>query len=141
MKKSFFATLAVSIAFGGAAFAGGQGPVSGQDTFTLQIRGYAPVICRASITAAPVGVQPGQAPLGRLYEFCNDPNGYQVWIDYSPQLANAYLLIDGNPVNLSSSGSTLITDSSQPSMEAHDLALNLPTNGVQGPLTIRVVAL
>lgn len=141
MKKSFIAALAVSTLFAGAAFAGSLGSAAEQNTFTLELRGYVPVICRAEVSATQVGTQSNQVSLGQLNEFCNDPNGYQVWVDYSPNLADGALLVDGQRVNLTTAGSVMVSSSNQPSIAAHDLALDLPQSGAQGSVSIRVVAL
>jgi hypothetical protein len=139
VKKSLLA-LAGALAFGGPAFAA-NGPAAGQDTFSLDIQGFVPVICRANVSATQVPSEAGQVSIGQLSQFCNDPNGYQVWIDYSPSLADASVSIDGRQVSLSQAGSTLISTSNKPSVEQHDLGLNLHNPGVQGSISIRVVAL
>jgi hypothetical protein len=141
MNKAFIIVLSIGGLFASVAAAAGTAATPGQDSFSLELRGYVPVICRATVSASQVGTQADQVSLGKLDEFCNDPNGYQVWVDYSPELADAAIEVDGRRVALNSAGSTLISSASQPQVAGHDLALDLPTNGVQGSLSIRVVAL
>jgi hypothetical protein len=141
MNKALIAALAVSTLFCGPALADGMGAPAGQNSFSLELRGFVPVICRAEVSATQVGVQSNQVSLGQLNEFCNDPNGYQVWVDYSPDLTDGALVVDGRRMDLTSAGSVMVSSSSQPSIAAHDLMLDLPSNGAQGSVSIRVVAL
>lgn len=132
----FTATLATLLA--GTAFAADTG---NQGAFSLDLEGVVPVICKVSVNATQAPANTGHVDLGTLSEFCNNPGGYQVWVDYSPQLAAATLLVDGQSVPLSASGSTLISTSSTAAVAAHDLALDLPEGGAQGSISVRVVTL
>ena len=100
-----------------------------------------PVICRAQVEAQSISVHQGLVPIGTMHEFCNSPGGYEVWADYSPGLAGASLVVDGQTVALSASGSTRISYSSHAAIDSHDLALNLPDNEAQGNISVRIVAL
>jgi hypothetical protein len=132
----FTTTLATLLAT--SAFAGATGNQGG---FSLDLEGVVPVICKASVNAARAPAGAGHVDLGKLSEFCNNPGGYQVWVDYSPELANATLLVDGQSVPLSASGATMISGSSTAAVAVHDLALDLPDGGAQGSISVRVVAL
>lgn len=119
----------------------GAGAIGVSDQYTLGIRGFVPVICRASVEARHVAPTRGRASLGTLREFCNNPNGYEVWLDHSPGLAGAAMVLDGRRVELSSGSATLLTRSDHAAIARKDLAMDLPSDGMAGHLTIRVVAL
>ncbi len=112
-----------------------------QATVTVQLRGYVPVICRAELTDVEASPQAGVVSLGRLEEFCNDPNGYEIWLDYTPELAGASLIIDGQTVALSSGGSIRIVQSRSPARLWRLMSLVLPRDGIRTSLSVRVVAL
>ena len=109
--------------------------------YTIQITGWVPVICRATLNQQMVSDGEGLVDLGNLDEFCNDAGGYQVWIDSTPG-ATGVLTVDGQEIPLSLSGATLISTSATAAHRARHLALdtgdstNAPTS-----LSIRVVAL
>lgn len=106
--------------------------------FSIELVGYVPVICRASVDASLVGTQAGSASLGSLNEFCNSPNGYRVHADYSPSLAKAKLIIDGKPVPLGKSGSSVISQSNRAAIESRTVALELPQGVQSGQLSFRI---
>ncbi|WP_156389441.1 hypothetical protein [Brevundimonas sp. Root1423] len=122
-----------------SAFSGGAVGVS--DEYTLAIRGYVPVICRASVEANNVVPVRGQASLGRLREFCNSPNGYEVWLDHTPGLAGAAMVVDGERVEFSPGSATLLSKSTHAAVASRNLAMEMPRDGMAGHMSIRVVAL
>lgn len=140
MKRSLSAFLAAAALCVGTAHAAVVGEGAQTAGYTLTITGFVPVICRASLDATVVPGAPGRTSLGALNEFCNSPNGYQVFVESSPELAGATLLIDGSPVLLSASGPTLVSASNGPAIESRQLALDT-SGAVSGSLSIRVVAL
>lgn len=113
----------------------------GSAQYTIGISGFVPVVCKASVDAAMVPAQGGQVSLGSLNEFCNSPNGYEVYADYSPDMAKASLLIDGKKVPLGKTGSTQITKSNRAGIAAHAVSLDLPKDVVPGSISFRIVAL
>ena len=100
-------------------------------SYTIGIRGFVPVICRAKLDATSAGTGAGVQQLGSLNEFCNSPNGYRVQASYSPNLANAKLLIDGVAVPLSGEGSVTVTSSNGPAIAKRSVELDLG-EGVEG---------
>jgi hypothetical protein len=108
--------------------------------YSIDIQGFVPVVCRAKVDAGTVRAVPGKAELGQLHEFCNSASGYRVYADYSPELANARLVIDGRTVSLSGGGSTLISSSDAAAIATHDLALQLPQGVKGGSISFRIVA-
>ena len=106
--------------------------------FTISLVGYVPVICRANVDATSVAPVAGTTSLGMLKEFCNSPRGYQVVADYSPQLANAKLLVDGIEVPLSDAGSTVVSQSDSAKIADHSLALEMPQDGQTGNISFRI---
>ena len=111
----------------------------GGSQFTIGIVGYVPVICRANVEASSVAPVSGTTSLGMLKEFCNSPTGYRVVADYSPQLAQAKLIVDGVPVPLHmDGGSTVVSQSNSAAIASHSLALELPKDGQTGTISFRI---
>lgn len=110
----------------------------GSAQFTIGIVGYVPVICRANVDASMIAPVAGTTSLGTLREFCNSPSGYRVIANYSPELAQAKLIIDGKPVPLHKDGSTVISQSNTAAIADHSLALELPKNGTVGNISFRI---
>jgi hypothetical protein len=109
--------------------------------FELRIHGYVPVICRATVETVVSTPRRGVVQLGLLKEFCNSANGYEVWVDYSPQLSGSLLMVDGRAVRLAGSHSVRISQSSHAAMQSRDLVLNLQGQRPEGSLSFRVVPL
>ncbi|MGN6819296.1 MAG: hypothetical protein ACTHJR_11570 [Sphingomonas sp.] len=109
--------------------------------YTIGISGFVPVVCRATVDAAMVPAQGGQVSLGSLNEFCNNPNGYAVYADYSPDMAKASLLVDGKKVPLGKTGSTQVSKSNRAGIAAHAVSLDLPKDVTAGSISFRIVAL
>lgn len=141
LNKKFIAVAVLSTFMAGATSATAPSALPAQSSYTVELRGFVPVICHAEVNAAQVAATSGQTPLGQLSEFCNNPNGYEVWVDYSPSLAADALLVDGKKVQLSASGSTRIDRSNRAAIDSKSLALDAPTGGVSGNISIRMVAL
>ena len=110
----------------------------GSAQFSIGIVGYVPVICRAKVDASAVVPVAGTTSLGLLKEFCNSPSGYRVVADYSPQLAQAKLIVDGVPVALTAEGSTVVSQSDSAAIADHTLALELPQDGQTGTISFRI---
>jgi hypothetical protein len=123
------------------ALAGSASATAPSSNYTLRITGYVPVICNATLDASIVPVNGGQVSLGQLNEFCNSPNGYNVYVDASPTLADASLVIDGTVVDIADEGSTLISSSTHADIASRNVALNLPETADAGTLSVRIVAL
>ena len=108
----------------------------------IGLYGQAPLVCSAGIAAAPAAAAttPG-APLalGQLNEFCNDPDGFDVWIDYPASLSTASLIVDGQAEQLSADGTIVVSHASNPGQASLSLALSgQPTSGPIA-LTVRLV--
>jgi hypothetical protein len=100
------------------------------------------VICHASVGATAVPTAGASVDLGGLKEFCNNPNGYEVYADYAPALASATLIVDGKKVNLSRDGSTRISQSNRAGIATRSISLDLSkTQGATGAISFRIVAL
>ena len=138
MSRSLSVLLAIALTGGAATIAQAEAPASA--SFSIGITGYVPVTCRASLDATVVPASAGETSLGQLREFCNSPNGYQIFVDSSPELANATLVIGGRTVELSDSGSTLVSFSGGPAITANDVVLQ-NADGGPGTLSFRIVAL
>ncbi len=106
--------------------------------FTVDIVGYVPVICRASVDATAVNPSAGTVSLGQLKEFCNSPNGYRVHADYSPQLAQAKLVIGGRQVPLRKAGTSVVSHSNRAGIENNPISLELPKGINGGSISFRI---
>ena len=113
----------------------------GSAQYSIGISGFVPVICRATVDATAVPTQPGQVSLGSLNEFCNNPNGYEVYADYSANMAKASLLVDGHKLPLGKDGTVRVTKSYRAGIAAHAVALDLPKGVEPGTISFRIVAL
>jgi len=136
--KSFAALVALAAMLPATAGAMGSEITLGQSQYTIGITGFVPVICRAELGASAVPVSSGTVQLGALQEFCNSANGYRVVADYSPSLANATLLVDGAPVALSATGSSVVSQSDKASVASHQLSLELPEGTAAASLSFRI---
>jgi hypothetical protein len=141
MNRKLSAFLIATAIFGGSASTASSGEPTDSANYTIGITGFVPVICRASVDETIVRGAAGKTSLGNLNEFCNSPNGYQVFVEGSPELANATIVVDGNRVPLAATGPTLISSSNGPSIVSHRLVLQTPSGNAGGSLSIRVVAL
>ena len=139
MKRLLSACLLATAMFGGPAIAA-DGEPSPTASYSIGITGYVPVICRTSLDASVIPSSAGAVPLGNLQEFCNSPNGYQIFVDSSPELANATLVVGGREVTLSASGPTLVSASNGPAITSNDVVLH-NAGGASGHLSFRIVAL
>lgn len=120
--------------------AGAMGPqiALGQSQFAIGISGFVPVICRAHVGVDSAPVSSGTVSLGSLQEFCNSANGYKVVASYSPSLAGARLLVDGTPVTLSETGSSVVSQSDTAAAATHQLVIELPEGVSAGALSFRI---
>jgi len=118
------------------ALAPGVGVGSGQ--FAVQLVGYVPVICRASVDSSFVSPSAGTVSLGSLKEFCNSPSGYRVHADYSPSLARAKLIVGGKTVPLDKDGTSVISQSNRAAITTQNLSLDLPKGVEAGAISFRI---
>lgn len=105
---------------------------------TINIVGWVPVVCRASVDATAVAPTAGTVQLGSLNEFCNNPSGYRVIADYSPALAGAKLSIDGKTVDFDTAGSTVVNSSDEPAITSHAVSLEVPEGVSNASISFRI---
>lgn len=110
---------------------------SGASQYRIAVQGYVPVICRVSVDAAQVTAS-GTTSLGNLNEFCNNGRGYQVVADYSPSLAGASLVVDGNEIPLTASGSVTVSQSATAATATRKVELKLAGAAQPGNLSFRI---
>lgn len=140
--KTVSVALVAALAFATSAAQAADPHVAvGSAQYSIGISGFVPVVCHATVDAAMVPAQSGQVSLGLLNEFCNSPNGYEVYADYSPNMAKASLLVDGKKVQLGKTGTTQVTKSNRAGIAAHAVALDLPKGVEPGSISFRIVAL
>jgi hypothetical protein len=137
IRKTIAAAAAISLLAANAALAAAP---SGGASYTLQISGFVPVICRAQLPQAATPAQAGEISLGQLSEFCNNGNGFEVWVDYSPSLAGDTLVVDGKQIKLTSAGSVRIDKSNRAAAGSKSMMLDAKS-AASGSLSLRVVTL
>jgi hypothetical protein len=138
LKHIIPSVLALAVAGNAVAVAPGVDVGSGQ--YSISISGFVPVVCRASVGATVVPSVGDQVNLGGLNEFCNSPNGYEVYADYAPGLAKASLLVDGQKVHLSNHGSTRISKSNTAAIANRTLEMDLSNvRNASGAISFRIV--
>jgi hypothetical protein len=137
MFRKFLLAAAMTCIATGAAGADGEASSS---SYTIGITGFVPVICRASLDATIVPAASGETQLGALNEFCNNPNGYRIFVRGSSELAGATLIVDGQPVTLAGDAPTLVAASTGPAITSRNVSLSSP-NGAGGSLSFEIVAL
>jgi hypothetical protein len=138
MYRSVVGFLCATAMVTGVAAAAQPDVEAGGSTYSIDIVGYVPVICRASLDATVVPAAPGEAELGSLNEFCNSPSGYDVFVENSPELAGSVLYVDGQAVTLSASP-TRISSSDQPAITSRNVRL-ANAGGSGGSLSFRIAA-
>jgi hypothetical protein len=89
--------------------------------------GHVPVVCRVELDSAPAAaLHAGDNSLGNMNELCNTASGYRLVLDHPAGLIDAFVIIDGQQVPLSASGtSTVIVDSDVPAERRRPLQLHL----------------
>jgi hypothetical protein len=88
-------------------------PTSSLAAEGVALSGAAPVVCNADLGGAGQA-QSGAVALGSLAEFCNDPGGYEVWIDYPAELAGATLVLGSERLTLTSAGTARVSTVNSP---------------------------
>lgn len=136
MRRAACLALAAAAVVGSAASA-----QSGRDGYALAVSGEAPMVCRATLDNAMLPASGSEIALGTLAEFCNSPNGYRVYVDASPELAGATLVVDGKAVTLAGQGPTLVSSSSHPAAVSRDVTLRLPQARANGTLSFHATPL
>ena len=115
--------------------------VAAPNTYELRLEGHVPVICRVDLQAS--GASADHATyLGRMTEFCNSAAGYDVWLSHAQGLSGAAVYVDGQKIQLSASGQTLISHSATAASRSHVLRLDPGADAGQvGDLSLRITAL
>lgn len=110
-------------------------------TYGIHLQGHVPVACHVNAGQGPVLIDGDLVDLGNLHEFCNAPAGYDVYVDYSPDLAGAKLLVDGSEVLLTDEGSAKFDENAGPARLNRNIALDLSeAQAAGGALSFRIVA-
>lgn len=119
----------------------GVGAQAADATYEIDITGYVPVVCNVQTSASTVPLGSTTVDLGSVSEFCNDPNGYQVWIDYAPGVNDASVTVDGNQIQLASTGSTMISQSNTAARYVRQVSLNTGGDSRLTSVSMRIVPL
>lgn len=104
----------------------------------IGVSGQVPVICRVSVDRAAIPGDAGENVIGILSEFCNNPHGYRVVMDYSDLIGGGRLLVDGQAIPLGKAGSVVVSQSARAGMVKRSLAVDLAQGGQAGAFTFRI---
>ena len=124
-----------------AVISSGVGAQASDARYEISITGYVPVVCNVQTGATAVPLSGSDVNLGSVNEFCNDPNGYQVWIDYAPGVTSASVSVDGTQIPLASSGSTMISQSATAARHVRQLSLSTGGDTRLSSISMRIVPL
>jgi hypothetical protein len=110
--------------------------------YTIEITGFVPVICNVTMSQSIVTPASEESiDLGDMSEFCNSPNGYQVWVDYTG-METATIEVDGERIPLSASGTTMISTSATAAKRTRHISLDIGANSPPpSSLSMRIVPL
>jgi len=123
------------------ASAGDTGLDIGSSRYTLSITGFVPVVCRATVDATSVPTTAGEVSLGTLSEFCNSPNGYAIYADHSAALAGGSIVVGGQKIQLSETGSTRIRMSDHAAIQNNGVSLEVREGVTSAQIAFRIVPL
>lgn len=108
-------------------------------SFGVGLQGEVGVSCNVRLATAQAPIQGSLVDLGTMNEFCNSTTGYDVFVDYAPQLAGARLLVDGQAVQLTDAGSLRIDGSDVQGLRSRSVQLDLGTSEATAPaLSFRI---
>lgn len=109
-------------------------------SFGLELRGDVQLNCQVRIGATLVASTAGPVDLGGMNEFCNSASGYDVFVDFAPEMAGATLLVDGKPVVLAGSGTIRLSGEPGPTALMRSLQLDAGTASLaSAALSFRIV--
>ena len=106
--------------------------------YRIGISAEVPVLCRVSVDAALVPDGAGRVSLGTMKEFCNNPHGYQVVMEYAPIAGDAALIVDGRTIPLGKSGRVVVARSPGAAVIERKVELQLSQEGVAPALAFRI---
>nr|WP_137677382.1 hypothetical protein [Parerythrobacter lutipelagi] len=93
--------------------------------YGVQLRGNVPVSCHVKSDASIVDITDTTADLGIVREFCNNAAGYDLYLDYSPELAGGTVTIGDRMFQLDGAGTVAIASENGPSIQANAVRLDL----------------
>ncbi len=111
---------------------------AGSGDVRIGISGFVPVICRTSVEGGEFTVRDGRVSLGSMREFCNNPRGYAIHADFSSNLAQGALVVDGRRVPLDETGSVEIVKSDRAAITSRPIDLELPEGAQSGSISFRI---
>ena len=111
-----------------------------QSTYTIGIYGTVPTVCHAELKSAAVDTSEGLVDLGTMVEFCNNGNGYQVWLETTPKAPAGSIYVDNAKVPLSATGATLIHQSETAARRTSHLSLDTGNTRIE-KVMVRIVPL
>ena len=106
----------------------------------MDLRGEAPPVCSAGIDQPGRGAGGGSGvAIGQLLEFCNAPDGYEVWRDYPADLVGAVLVVDGKDLPLTEARTVRVSHVAGPANVRHRLQLRADPGRRTATLTVRML--
>lgn len=98
---------------------------SAASSYGVELRGTVAVSCHVTGQSALIDVSSDIADLGVLREFCNNAAGYNLYLDYAPQLAGAVVTVDGTRIALGSEGTTALAIEAGPAIRTRAVQIEL----------------
>lgn len=107
------------------------GPAVAQTSGSYVLNLVVPVDCRLQHLPDGAGGMSGQAfMLGQISEYCNDPGGYEIVVNYTPgTLEGTVLSIGEEQVTLNGSGQAVVSRAPGPRIRARALSAIPGQNG------------
>lgn len=107
--------------------------------YQISLRGFVPIICRVTVNEAIRPAGGVLVDLGQMTEFCNSANGYIVYVDHTPDVIGAIMIVDGRRIELNPHGSTAVYQSTGPGNRNHRISLDLTNHPMpKGGLWFRI---
>lgn len=94
-------------------------------TYGVELRGDVAVSCHVTGQTPVVDLADKVADLGVLREFCNNAAGYNLYLDYAPQLAGAVVTVDGASIQLGADGTAVLAAEAGPAVRSRSVQIDL----------------
>ncbi|MDY6922359.1 MAG: hypothetical protein SWI22_00170 [Pseudomonadota bacterium] len=108
----------------------------------IGIHGRVGTVCRVEVGGPPAPrFEIGETRLGRMKELCNNVDGYRLVLSHPVGLQDAWIVVDGQRIPISSTSSTtVIVDSNSPAAREREVGIVLSSARPTLDLTLRAEA-
>lgn len=94
-------------------------------SYGVELRGNVSVSCHVTGQSSVIDASGDVADLGTLREFCNNAAGYNLYLDYAPQLAGAVVTVDGASIALGTEGTAALASEAGPAIRTRSVQIDL----------------